>query len=100
MSKPLWVDFSEAGGEDRALNGRIIKLLPGECREAELSAGQNLHWIVVKGEATIFAGEAMKVLKRDHNHVVIPGAGDRVENRGHVLLEIAEVRLTDPGGND
>ena len=79
---------------------KIITVKPGGRLSLQLHRHRAEHWVVVKGTAQITCGEKVFMLYENQSTYIPQGETHRLENPGHIPLEMIEVQSGSYLGED
>jgi mannose-1-phosphate guanylyltransferase/mannose-6-phosphate isomerase len=79
---------------------KIITVKPGGRLSLQLHRHRAEHWVVVKGTAQITCGERVFMLYENQSTYIPQGETHRLENPGHIPLEMIEVQSGSYLGED
>lgn len=79
---------------------KLITVKPGGRLSLQLHRHRAEHWIVVKGAAQITCGERVFMLYENQSTYIPQGDTHRLENPGHIPLEMIEVQSGSYLGED
>lgn len=86
-----WGSFEGIDVGDRFQVKRLI-VKPGASISLQLHHHRAEHWVVVKGTAKVTRGEETVLLSENQSTYIPVGMKHRLENPGHIPLEIIEVQ--------
>ena len=92
-----WYDSLEQGD---CFQVKRIVVIPGGILSLQLHRHRSEHWIIVQGTARVTLGEETMFLTENQSVFIPIGEKHRVENPGHVSLEIIEVQSGSYLGED
>lgn len=79
---------------------KIITVKPGGRLSLQLHRHRAEHWVVVRGAAQITCGERTFLLYENQSTYIPQGESHRLENPGHIPLELIEVQSGSYLGED
>jgi mannose-1-phosphate guanylyltransferase/mannose-6-phosphate isomerase len=79
---------------------KLITVKPGGRLSLQLHRHRAEHWVVVKGTAQITCGERVFMLYENQSTYIPQGETHRMENPGHIPLELIEVQSGSYLGED
>ncbi|WP_375461563.1 mannose-1-phosphate guanylyltransferase/mannose-6-phosphate isomerase [uncultured Enterovirga sp.] len=79
---------------------KIITVKPGGRLSLQLHRHRAEHWVVVRGAAQITCGERVFMLYENQSTYIPQGESHRLENPGHIQLEMIEVQSGSYLGED
>ncbi|MBM0206974.1 cupin domain-containing protein, partial [Micromonospora sp. STR1s_5] len=79
---------------------KLITVKPGGRLSLQLHRHRAEHWVVVKGTAQITCGERVFMLYENQSTYIPLGETHRLENPGHIPLEMIEVQSGSYLGED
>jgi mannose-1-phosphate guanylyltransferase/mannose-6-phosphate isomerase len=79
---------------------KLITVKPGGRLSLQLHRHRAEHWVVVKGTAQITCGEKVFMLYENQSTYIPQGETHRLENPGHIPLEMIEVQSGSYLGED
>jgi mannose-1-phosphate guanylyltransferase/mannose-1-phosphate guanylyltransferase/mannose-6-phosphate isomerase len=79
---------------------KLIVVKPGGRLSLQLHRHRAEHWVVVKGTAQITCGEKVLMLYENQSTYIPQGETHRLENPGHIQLEMIEVQSGSYLGED
>jgi mannose-1-phosphate guanylyltransferase/mannose-6-phosphate isomerase len=79
---------------------KLITVKPGGRLSLQLHRHRAEHWVVVKGTAQITCGERVSMLYENQSTYIPQGDTHRLENPGHIPLEMIEVQSGSYLGED
>lgn len=86
-----WGSYEGIDQGDRFQVKRII-VKPGASLSLQMHYHRAEHWIVVKGTARVVCGEKSLLLAENESTYIPLGTTHRLENPGHIPLELIEVQ--------
>ncbi|MEJ1157936.1 mannose-1-phosphate guanylyltransferase/mannose-6-phosphate isomerase [Prosthecomicrobium sp. N25] len=91
MSYRPWGSFESI---DRGLRYQVkrITVRPGGKLSLQSHVHRSEHWVVVSGTARVTVGDEVRLLTENQSIYIPLGALHRLENPGHIPLEIIEVQ--------
>ncbi|NNM71775.1 mannose-1-phosphate guanylyltransferase/mannose-6-phosphate isomerase [Enterovirga aerilata] len=90
MHRP-WGSYRSLISGDR-FQVKLITVKPGGRLSLQLHRHRAEHWVVVKGTAQITCGERVFMLYENQSTYIPQGETHRLENPGHIPLEMIEVQ--------
>ena len=94
-----WGSYRSVISGDR-FQVKLITVKPGGRLSLQLHRHRAEHWIVVKGAAQITCGERVFMLYENQSTYIPQGETHRLENPGHIPLEMIEVQSGSYLGED
>lgn len=94
-----WGYFETLTLRDRFQVKRIV-VKPGAALSLQSHVHRSEHWIVVAGTARVTVGDDMRLVSENQSIYVPLGAKHRLENPGHVPMELIEVQTGSYLGED
>lgn len=79
---------------------KIITVKPGGRLSLQLHRHRAEHWVVVRGAAKVTCGEKVVMLYENQSTYIPQGETHRLENPGHIPLEVIEVQSGSYLGED
>ena len=92
-----WYDSVDAGPRFQV---KRIVVKPGGALSLQMHHHRAEHWIVVSGTARVTCGERVDLVTENQSTYIPLGAKHRLENPGHVPLELIEVQSGSYLGED
>ncbi|NOZ32518.1 MAG: mannose-1-phosphate guanylyltransferase/mannose-6-phosphate isomerase [Alphaproteobacteria bacterium] len=86
--------------EGRGFKIKRITVKPGGRLSLQMHYHRSEHWVVVSGTARITYGDEERVISVNQSAYIQKGARHRLENPGHIDLELIEVQCGDYLGED
>lgn len=86
-----WGSFEHLDAGERFQVKRLT-VKPGGALSLQMHHHRAEHWVVVRGTARVTRGEEQFLLSENESTFIPLGVKHRLENPGHVLLEIIEVQ--------
>jgi len=94
-----WGSYETIDESERFKVKRIV-VNPGACLSLQLHHHRAEHWVVVKGTAKVTLDDKEMVLTEDQSIYVPLGTKHRLENPGHIPLELIEAQTGSYLGED
>lgn len=94
-----WGSFQTLESGDR-YRVKLLRIRPGCALSLQWHRHRAEHWVVVRGTAKVTIGEATHVLHENESTFIPIGAPHRLENPGHIDLEVVEVQTGSYTGED
>jgi mannose-1-phosphate guanylyltransferase/mannose-6-phosphate isomerase len=94
-----WGSYRSVIAGDR-FQVKLITVKPGGRLSLQLHRHRAEHWVVVKGTAQITCGEKVFMLYENQSTYIPQGETHRLENPGHIPLEMIEVQSGSYLGED
>lgn len=94
-----WGSYRSIVSGDR-FQVKLITVKPGGRLSLQLHRHRAEHWVVVKGTAQITCGERVFMLYENQSTYIPQGETHRMENPGHIPLELIEVQSGSYLGED
>ena len=94
-----WGSYDGVDVGERFLVKRIV-VKPGSCLSLQMHHHRAEHWIVVRGTARVTKGDEAFLLTENQSTYIPLGVTHRLENPGHVDLEMIEVQSGSYLGED
>jgi mannose-1-phosphate guanylyltransferase / mannose-6-phosphate isomerase len=95
-----WGSYTVLEDHDSGYKMKRIEVSPGQSLSLQSHQHRSEHWVVVSGTATVTRdGEVFTVSKNESTYIPI-GVKHRLENRGHIPLQIVEVQVGEYLGED
>ncbi len=94
-----WGSYRSVISGDR-FQVKIITVKPGGRLSLQLHRHRAEHWVVVRGAAQITCGERVFMLYENQSTYIPQGETHRMENPGHIPLELIEVQSGSYLGED
>ncbi len=94
-----WGSYRSVTSGDR-FQVKLITVKPGGRLSLQLHRHRAEHWVVVKGTAQITCGERVFMLYENQSTYIPQGETHRLENPGHIPLEMIEVQSGSYLGED
>jgi mannose-1-phosphate guanylyltransferase/mannose-6-phosphate isomerase len=94
-----WGSYRSVISGDR-FQVKLITVKPGGRLSLQLHRHRAEHWVVVKGTAQITCGEKVFMLYENQSTYIPQGETHRLENLGHIPLEMIEVQSGSYLGED
>jgi mannose-1-phosphate guanylyltransferase/mannose-6-phosphate isomerase len=94
-----WGSYRSVISGDR-FQVKLITVKPGGRLSLQLHRHRAEHWVVVKGTAQITCGERVFMLYENQSTYIPQGETHRLENPGHIPLEMIEVQSGSYLGED
>ena len=92
-----WYDSIDAGSRFQV---KRIVVKPGGALSLQMHHHRAEHWIVVSGTARVTCGERVELVSENQSTYIPLGAKHRLENPGHLPLELIEVQSGSYLGED
>lgn len=84
--------FYETVDQGERFQVKRISVHPGQALSLQMHHHRSEHWVVVKGTARVTRGEEVFLLTENQSTYIPVGAVHRLENPGHLPLELIEVQ--------
>ena len=94
-----WGSYQPLAISERFQVKRII-VNPGAMLSKQLHHHRAEHWVVVRGSAKVLVGDQESLLYEDQSTYIPTGSIHRLENPGHIPLEIIEIQTGSYLGED
>lgn len=94
-----WGSYETIDESERFKVKRVV-VNPGACLSLQLHHHRAEHWVVVKGTAKVTLDDKEMVLTEDQSIYVPLGTKHRLENPGHIPLELIEAQTGSYLGED
>ena len=94
-----WGGYKTLVAGDR-FQAKLIRVKTKQILSLQKHYHRAEHWIVTKGTARVTVGEETKLLNENESIYIPIGAVHRLENPGHVVLELIEVQVGSYLGED
>jgi mannose-1-phosphate guanylyltransferase/mannose-6-phosphate isomerase len=94
-----WGKYQNIGQGERH-QVKLITINPGATISLQLHHHRSEHWVVVRGTGKVTRGEEVFHLYENQSTFIPVGAKHRLENPGHIPLEIIEVQSGSYLGED
>ena len=94
-----WGSYEGLDGGERFQVKRIV-VKPGGQLSLQMHHHRAEHWIVVRGTARVTAGDDVFLLSENESTYIPLGTTHRLENPGHIPLELVEVQSGSYLGED
>jgi mannose-1-phosphate guanylyltransferase/mannose-6-phosphate isomerase len=86
-----WGSYDSIDSGERFQVKRLV-VEPGATLSLQMHYHRAEHWVVVRGTARVTRGEEVFLLEENHSTYIPMGVKHRLENPGHMPLEIIEVQ--------
>ena len=95
-----WGSYTVLDDKGTGFKIKRIEVVPGGRLSLQSHKHRSEHWVVVRGTATVTNGDNVLTLTPGQSTYIPLGALHRLENSGHIPVEIVEVQVGEYLGED
>ena len=95
-----WGSYTVLDDKGSGFKIKRIEVVPGGRLSLQSHKHRSEHWVVVRGTATVTNGDNVMTLTPGQSTYIPLGALHRLENSGHIPVEIVEVQVGEYLGED